>query len=1153
MKPSNFKLDKDKILNNLSNTTTLKTPLYKNFPKNLGITGESGFAGNIILNDSDNLFYGHNGIEWAILNGGGSGGGSTGPTGPAGLGETGPTGPAGLGETGPTGPAGLGETGPTGPAGLGETGPTGPAGLGETGPTGPAGLGETGPTGPAGLGETGPTGPAGLGETGPTGPTGPSLGAITAVDRLLIYVDSTGDNINDVSLNPNFTAPLWPNNVVNTLTINGYINVPVWENVNNPVLTIDRALELVRQNGWNDLAIIVVGSTAPVLGSLNPDTKVFNSNVGNRGYQRTNLQIIGFLDDTEQIQITDSFVNGRIVPDLTAQQDVGFATVEPIQNAQLQTLDGNIVQSNVNGPLVIDFTPMSNTTGNYNGTRILVKDGINIGFGPDQRLNGIWQIVDSGSSSSPWIIQRVTGFQADDVIQPDLSWFVQQPVFQITNISFISSTPPFDTYEITTATPHVFYDGDFVYLYSPDFVISEQDSVNPIFIITSPSSNTFRIVVNTGNPFQQVIVNVGPTTGNCFTYVSNGLQPQRTPIVNRNSLFTIPPYNVNNVSGDTITVANFDPAPSTDYNYTIRFRFKGNVDNMLQLVSNGGFGNVNVGDCILFSNDILPIYPNTPLQFLVAEKLDNDNIYISCSEGYINLACRRTTPTTIRLVKRQSTIIFSSQLTVYSNSNFVLYRDLIFSINNFTSPPQFANYFIIHQINLQLSNVELFNNNVGFLFIVCKQANIVTSSLNVSGEFRFNNNYIDIVGNGLFLTGLYINTPQNNITQITGNGAILGLSNSVVSPFSIIELRGSSFESSFNTVYYRGLTIFTCSDIEFKMNNVRFINSLTGDLFDNALLRFTGSSNVRLSNITIRYSEVINEGFFSMIEADNSNLSLNTLVMYNIKGQGSGPSSFNQILLLNIQNSLVTYSGFFNDRFSSSIYVQGVQNVQAISCREGRFSIREKPFTMYDITGEYSNNFSNLVDLENSTLNCEIDIDSGFINNSYIQQLQNTYLKITSSKGSINCILNGPLNINSPPTPNTFDNGAVFIENSNLILSNSINNAGISIGGFRYINPPIPPNTSSKDIVLISSSNVNGGFNNYGVLLNDVIITNNNETSTPGRVVVLISNSHLTRPQNITALGLPDPLQCGANLPSPFTFQNDYIQPFTQNCSYTIT
>ena len=124
-----------------------------------------------------------------------SGGGVTGPTGPAGLqgtiGLQGPTGSVGV--TGPTG-AGLqgptGTQGPTGPTGngVGIAGPIGPTGadgvtgaIGNTGPAGPTGAngatGLQGPAGPQGIqGLVGPTGADGAtganGATGLQGPTG---------------------------------------------------------------------------------------------------------------------------------------------------------------------------------------------------------------------------------------------------------------------------------------------------------------------------------------------------------------------------------------------------------------------------------------------------------------------------------------------------------------------------------------------------------------------------------------------------------------------------------------------------------------------------------------------------------------------------------------------------------------------------------------------------------------------------------------------------------------------------------------------------------------------------------------------------------------------------------------------------------------------
>jgi hypothetical protein len=96
----------------------------------------------------------------------------------------------GGGPTGPQGPAG--PTGPQGPAG--PTGPQGPAGpTGEQGPLGPTG--EQGPLGPTG--EQGPLGP-----TGPQGSAGPGTGIISGgrVAILPLIIPNTS---------PTFLGPLY--------------------------------------------------------------------------------------------------------------------------------------------------------------------------------------------------------------------------------------------------------------------------------------------------------------------------------------------------------------------------------------------------------------------------------------------------------------------------------------------------------------------------------------------------------------------------------------------------------------------------------------------------------------------------------------------------------------------------------------------------------------------------------------------------------------------------------------------------------------------------------------------------------------------------------------------------------------------------------
>ncbi len=241
-----FKIEKDKNFDTFRATTILKIPVWfdadtqTGFPRALGIIGEPGFEGNIIFNDGDGLFYGHDGNRWIPFDGGADGPtgatgtgltgvtGSTGPTGEVGTGptgvtgSTGPTGQVGTGPTGSTGPTGVtGSTGPTGEVGTGPTGSTGVTG--STGPTGEVGTGPTGSTGSTGstgvTGSTGPTGEVGTGPTGSTGVTGPTgesgfdytttsittTSTLDIVDELeFVFADSSGSAIT-ITL-PNITG-----------------------------------------------------------------------------------------------------------------------------------------------------------------------------------------------------------------------------------------------------------------------------------------------------------------------------------------------------------------------------------------------------------------------------------------------------------------------------------------------------------------------------------------------------------------------------------------------------------------------------------------------------------------------------------------------------------------------------------------------------------------------------------------------------------------------------------------------------------------------------------------------------------------------------------------------------------------------------------
>src|SRR3972149_3947926 len=88
-----FRINTDNYFKRGRFTHVLALPIFDGFPDNLGVTGEPGFEGNVMFNNSASLFYGHDGSEWVPF-----GGGETGPTGPSG----GPTGSQG--NTGPTGP-----------------------------------------------------------------------------------------------------------------------------------------------------------------------------------------------------------------------------------------------------------------------------------------------------------------------------------------------------------------------------------------------------------------------------------------------------------------------------------------------------------------------------------------------------------------------------------------------------------------------------------------------------------------------------------------------------------------------------------------------------------------------------------------------------------------------------------------------------------------------------------------------------------------------------------------------------------------------------------------------------------------------------------------------------------------------------------------
>ena len=79
-KKSQFTIvSRDRDFNSVKTTTRSKIPRTRNLAVVRGTSGQPGFAGDIILNQSDNTFYGHTGNSWTAFNGsGGSGGGNTG-------------------------------------------------------------------------------------------------------------------------------------------------------------------------------------------------------------------------------------------------------------------------------------------------------------------------------------------------------------------------------------------------------------------------------------------------------------------------------------------------------------------------------------------------------------------------------------------------------------------------------------------------------------------------------------------------------------------------------------------------------------------------------------------------------------------------------------------------------------------------------------------------------------------------------------------------------------------------------------------------------------------------------------------------------------------------------------------------------------------
>lgn len=168
------RVNRDKIIDNLVSTDLENIPNKSTLP-----TSAEGNAGDIIFNEDDSQFYGHNGLIWVLLSGVAGSQGAQGPQGvqgPQGPGAQGSQGPQGVqGVQGSQGPQGIGAQGAQGVQGAqGAQGNQGPQGTGPQGVQGSQGSqGAQGVQGPQGTGPQGAQGAQGVqGAQGPQGPQG---------------------------------------------------------------------------------------------------------------------------------------------------------------------------------------------------------------------------------------------------------------------------------------------------------------------------------------------------------------------------------------------------------------------------------------------------------------------------------------------------------------------------------------------------------------------------------------------------------------------------------------------------------------------------------------------------------------------------------------------------------------------------------------------------------------------------------------------------------------------------------------------------------------------------------------------------------------------------------------------------------------------
>ena len=112
------------------------------------------------------------------------------------------------------------------------------------------------------------------------------------VENLIIYVDGSGNDANDVIRNESFEPPAFWENNVNRQIFSENPSIDAYENSTQPIQSIDRAFEIAKTYGWNRQCVIVLGTT-----KINVDKRYNTYDVGIKGTQDLPLTIIGQLEE----------------------------------------------------------------------------------------------------------------------------------------------------------------------------------------------------------------------------------------------------------------------------------------------------------------------------------------------------------------------------------------------------------------------------------------------------------------------------------------------------------------------------------------------------------------------------------------------------------------------------------------------------------------------------------------------------------------------------------------------------------------------------------------------------------------------------------------------------------------------------------------